>query len=215
MQGHYNIKLMNSRGLSDEDFNRAQKSGTIDELLDSLDVVKEFDQKNQLTHYMAGTLFNQIFGAPSVASRIQTGNFFHYIGFGNDTGEYDYSYNDYNNYMLSLFVSPNGNAVDVDVKRTSAAIRTHQVIVEPNSSGLRAAYDVHRFLWTPSQVISSEIREVKFASTQDQSDGWYYSDECRTISRIRIKDANGNPQTIAKTADEVILVQWTFIIKSL
>jgi hypothetical protein len=215
MKGHYNVQLLNARGLSDRDFNIAQKDGTIDELLDGLEIIEEYDHDNQLSHYMAGELFYRLFGAPTVGADIQDGNIFHYMGFGTDPAEYDYSFTEYNLYMLDMFVSPNGDSADSDIKRTSAAVRTHQVIVEEDATGLRAAHDIQRYLWTPSQANSTDIREIKFASTNSASDVWYYADECRTIARTRIKDANGNPQTIAKTSNEVILVQWTITMKSI
>lgn len=217
MKGHYNIKLLNAQGLSDEDFHNAQKNGTIEELLANLEIIKEFDHSNQLSHHIAGNVFWRLFGAPnpSAGVTIQDGNYFHYMGFGNSAAEYDYTFSEYSGDLYNLFIRPNGNVADADIKRTSAAIRTHQVLVEPDATGLRAVYDVHRFLWTPGQVNSSEIREVKWASTDDQGDGWYWNDECRTTSRTRIKDSNGNPYTITKTSSEVILVQWTLTMKSI
>ena len=85
-KGHLNIKLLDANGLTDEDFHTAEKDGSLDELLASLDVVREFDHSNQLTQHIAGGLFQHIFGAPTVSTTYgpQSGVFFCYAGFSTD-----------------------------------------------------------------------------------------------------------------------------------
>jgi hypothetical protein len=214
-KGHINLKVLNCKGLKDEDFEAAQKDGTIDNLLGSLEVMQEFDHDNQLSHHLAGNLFWRIFGAPNPTSGVTVadGNMLHYIGFGTSSTEYDYSFDEWNGDIWQLVITPLGDTLQADFKNMSGAIRTHRVVVEEDATGLRAARDIHRWLWFPTHCVSNAIREFKVLSTDDTSDTWYYYDEVRTLSRVRIKDENGVPQTIAKTTNEVLLLEWTLTMK--
>lgn len=213
-KGHINLKLLDAGGRGDKDFITAQKDGTLDELLEKLTVLEEYDHSNQISHYVAGQLFYEIFGAPGISSNIQTGNSFHYVGFGNSATEYDYSFTEYIENLASGMVPYTVvNVTDFNCKRMSTGIREHKLTVEPSATGLRAAHDAHTWLWLPTAIISDAIREFKITATDDQGDGWYVYDECRTTVRTRIKDANGVPQTISKTTNEVLLLQWTITMK--
>jgi hypothetical protein len=219
MKGHYNVKLLSAGGFSDEDFHAAIKNGTIDDMLDSLDVLEEYDHDNQLLHLLSGSLFYRIFNAPAPSSGhvVSDGNMLHYVCLCTDTEEPTYSISEWWNDLIygGGVIAPNGNSADTDVKRPSSAARTHQVVVEPNASGLRAVYDVQRWLWTPSQGNSSSIRTLKLCATNDNTDVWYYLDEVINMSQTRLKDSNGNPVTLTKTSSEVLLVQWTLTMKSI
>jgi hypothetical protein len=213
-KGHINVKLLDAGGLGDADFIAAQRNGTLDELLESLSVKREFDHSNQLSYAVSGHLFHQIFGAPDIGHDIQNGNLFHYVGFGNSTTEYDYTFTEYTANMWQAFEPYiyNGTAY-FEVKTPSTAIRGHKLTVEEDASGLRAAHDVQTWLWLPTAIVSNTISEFKITATDGEGDGWYVNDGCRTTVRTRLKDENGVGQTIAKTTNEVILAQWTLTMK--
>lgn len=214
-KGHVNIKLLNARGLGDEDFIAAEKDGTLEELLQSLDVVKEFDHSNQISHAVAGHFFHQVFGAPDIGYNIADGNTFRYVGFGNSTTEYDYSFTEYTGDMWQGFEPYQfADVANFNVKQCGGgAVRSHRVVVEEDATGFRAAHDINTWLWLPTAIVSNTISEFRITATDDATDVWYVYDECRTTVRTRLKDANGVPQTIAKTTNEVILAQWTLTMK--
>jgi len=215
-KGHFDIKLLDSRDLTDEDFHRAQKDGSIDDLLDNLEVKEHYSNSNQITHLVPGWLYYHAFGiSPGIGETAASGNLFHYVMLCTDTEEPTYDMSEWNPDLYVWAIRPLGDVADAEIKRPASAIRGHQLTVEPNSTGRRSITDVHKYLWTPNQCVSNEIRTVKICSTNEGSDYWYYYDEINLMTQFRIKDSNGNPQTIAKTANEVLLIQWTLTMKSI
>lgn len=87
-----------------------------------------------------------------------------------------------------------------------------EVYKDPN--GKEGAHVRQKFLWYPGEATSSSIRSVVlYGSEGDSGYGGVYEDKAR-ICRWRIKDSGGNPVTLSKLSQEVLLLQYTFSIYS-
>jgi hypothetical protein len=82
------------------------------------------------------------------------------------------------------------------------------------ADGREAVYAKFKFLFLPGQATSSTIRSVAIWGS-----GKYGSSDATAMrtrmGRVRIKDSGGNPVTITKAATKSLLVEYTFTIPTL
>lgn len=218
MQGRFNISLMGARGLKDQDFDQAVREGRIDDLLKELPVEQQFlNQHNRIMDNMAGYFLDNLFSlgncgypyytrqdAPPEAAlafiTLLTTD-------GEPTYTEDWGIEGSNSYL------PLHNVYETAGALTGKRFEEDEITpweLWSDTTGRNAIHFRNRFLYTPSQAVSSNIKSVGIFFHEDgDGTGSYWVARAR-IGRVRIKDAGGNPVTLNKLASQVLLVEYTF-----
>lgn len=212
MQGHFDLYLLNSGRLTDEDFAQARREGHLNSLLEGLPIDEEVHCSNQVTHMFTIALFRKAFGHgfPDGAYPMErgVGVVLHNITLAYDATQPAYTdwWGGYNTIHNTPYSVNTGNAgkrfIGYDIER-------HQD-VDPN--GREGVFTWHRWLYSPSQVVSNQIRTVNVFWCETVRDG---IEEKGYVARVRLKDAGGNPVTLNKSASQTLLIQYTFTLVAL
>lgn len=212
MQGHFDICLKDARGLDDEDFLAAVRDGSIGALLASLKTDFVHHQKNTVHDSFPTMMLRNVFGRFSNAwyphdrgavplchitlqSKADEPVFYYHYGV----------YADYNNVEGSIGsgLSPSKNFITEDAEPPS---------IYSAPDGQEAVLCKNRFLWLPSQAVSSNIRSLGIFSAETTVGT---GEDRGATARVRLKDAGGTPITIDKSNSQVLAIQYTFILVSL
>jgi len=217
MRGHFDLALMDACGLKDEDFEKARQDGTIEELLAGLPVKRKVRTDNLVHDNFAAYCFNRNMSGPDITDP------FDFVGAGDwsalgfmslQTTDDEPGYTDLD-YDQSIGIQSAGApaaAASTGAKRfVDDAILAPEIVVDPN--GREAVISTHKFLWTPLQGVSSNIRSPTVFFDERNSDT---VGACRraSIARVRLKDSAGNPTILTKNSNEVLLVEYTFTLVS-
>jgi len=212
MQGHFDIFVQDAGGLKDEDFLKAEQEGRLGALLSGLPVDQEAHAKNTLTHMLTVSIFRRSFahGFPNAAYPMERSNNIplYFICILNTASEP--AYTDWYGAYVSI------HAVSGSVNTGNAGKRfiVHDLeyVIGTDPDGREAIFLQERWLYLPSQVVSSEIRSVGIYWSETVNDG---NDEKGIVGRVRMKDAGGKPITLDKSASQTLLIQYTLTFVSL
>jgi len=213
MEGHFKISLLNSKGLNDNDFIVAKKNNKVLDLINSLELKENIIHSNLVLQTLPHWFFHSAMGGPRLPSGFEY-SVYTTSGLGSicllstDTEPdydipYTYIYADVHSVSDSVDTSHGGKLFIED----NIANSETNLIFTRESIFLR-----NKFLYLPNEAISSNIKSigVYWCSIVDSST----SHNRGLFARIRLKDSDGNNTTIVKTADEVLLVEYTLTFTS-
>lgn len=86
-------------------------------------------------------------------------------------------------------------------------------ILDKDAVGKESIHYRMHGLWLPSYAVSNQIKSVSLWSAYGYNPNNYSTGKQR-ISRIRLKDTNGNPTTWTKTAQQTLYAEYTFYLTS-
>lgn len=214
MQGHFDIWRKEARGLGDEDFLASMKDGSIDELLASLDTSYALRQKNQVHDAFSLMVYRLVFGRfpNGFGQHIHSQKIYPFVTVALQTESSEPTY--YHHWSISA----NYDAVQWLIGAGSSGVKffvtgnvdTTRVLTD--TDGVEALHLKERWLWLPSQGVSSQIRSVGIFGAHSNTTGGAYRS---ATARIRLKDASGFPITLNKTSSQVLLLQYTFTLYAL
>lgn len=220
-QGRLKTTLFDSGKLRDVDFDEAIAQKEISPLLYSLEPRLELEQRNQLFDHFVPYLFYHGgwsgAGAPVNPFYVSNGAGHTYFGFvfpSTYTSEPTYTeYSGVPSRYDLIHIMPGY------VDGTAGAKWFIRDQIDPwyvwsDPSGQERLYFRQRWLWLPSQAVSSNINslDIYFIDRADEVDG-YDSYKSRS-GRVRFKDNGGTPVTINKTSAQVLLLEYTWSILS-
>lgn len=212
MRGHFDVFVKEASSLRDEDFLLAAREGRLNELLDSLRTEQEAHSDNQIFHGFPIALFRIAFahGLPNGAYCMDraTGIPFYNIIVLSTASEPSYLE------WTAWYGNLHSQSGSVDTSNAGKRFVVHAmdtyVAVEPD--GREGVFLRSRWLYVPSQIVSSEIRSIGAAWCEYVTDS---NDERQSMARVRLKDAGGNPITLSKASNQALLVQYTATLVSL
>lgn len=217
-QGRLKTTLLGAGGLKDEDFNHAIREGKVDGVLSDLDPHLELEQPNMIhdnfvpyMYYRAGW---SSAGAPPNYYNGWTGggaSWFAFVVLLNYTSEPTYTEAAGNEGYYDNFHLMAGRVTDDAGKRfVIDQIEAWQVWCE--ASGREQIFFRNRWLYLPSQAVSASINCLGIYFWEDLYTT--YSRRKQRSGRIRFKDSGGNPITINKNSNQVLLLEYNWSLVS-
>lgn len=220
MQGRFDLVKRDSGRLTDADFLKAKEEGCLQQLLEELPLVQRYHaQQNRIFDNMSGYLLDKLFSLPNCAAP------YYYTDYGpqaalaficllNLDGDTDSYTEDWVSYGVR------GYEVAYTVG-SSAAKRFEEDQIEAwsiwsNADGRKAINFKNKWLYLPTQAVSSHIRSIGifFRSDADGLLSEYYNRRTGRIGRVRLKDETGKSVIVTKNSREVLLVEYTFTLVS-
>ena len=204
MQGFFDVQVKNAPGLTDDLFRKLGKE-ELRHLLLKLPTVQHAPwHKNLVNDHLPSWIFQHIMGGAGVGypydnNGVNSGGLAN-ITLLNLDSEPTYSED------VSAYWTINNPAYNVG---GTCGKRFIEDDVEPElislTAGKEELYFRSRFLFTPSEAVSNDIRSVAY----------YYADNADTtgssdrghFGRVRLKDSGGTPIILNKTAAQVLLIQ--------
>lgn len=218
MQGHFEIGAYHTPGLTEETLLDAlgpvaqREDGSVLDFLSQYEKTQEVKGHNLVQEIFAGCVFAALFGdaggVPNAYGRNEEGGVFGLINLSNRDAEPSYtgeregdSYYPFNSVSYSVGSGASKRFINDDVE---------PYLISEASDGQEAVTLRHRWLYLPSQAVSSVIRSltVWFMDTPTDTGSNYSAPVCR----IRLKDSAGNPIVINKTADITLFVEYRFTL---
>jgi len=214
MQGHFSVELKAARGLRDEDFRKARREGVLDALLRDLETEERAEGGNLVFNWLSAFLFRYLFSGPDITDPfdIDSGN--GYLGCINlGVTDSDPTYTEFtNNYVEDI------NAMSDSIGGSGASkrfiedqIETH--LIKKEDDGREAILCRSRWLWLPSEGVSSNIRSLSMYYARDADATAGYTERARG-ARLRLKNQAGLPIIINKTNKHVLLAEYVFTLAS-
>jgi hypothetical protein len=221
MNGMFNIKLFDNRGLKDGAFEKAIEGNYLMEQLDDLPVERHLpSQQNRIFDNLANMHLHTIFSGP------------------NPGGTWTYLVNNSpSNHAAIAFINlstdssvPTGYTEDWTSDTNVNSISNVTSSANTSSGSKRFIEDditaptiwsdtareaIHfrnRFLWLPSQGNSSSIRSVAIYAHEDADNTSRYYLAVGKVGRVRLRDADGVLTTLNKTSSNSLLVEYTFTL---
>ena len=216
MQGYFDVKTMDARGLRDEDFEQAIKAGDIRSVLADLKVQRHCAGKNMLNDNFAGYVLDRLFSLPACATYYNEeadGAPSASLAFINlMTTDTEPVYTDAYSYRNT---GTNIHNMQDSINTTSSAKRFEEDEIEAwrvwvPSDGREAIKFRNRVLWIPSEGVSSNIRTIGINYNENGDGVGGYNQALGRVGRIRLKDTAGNKVILTKNDREVLLVEYTF-----
>lgn len=213
--GHFDLALKNSGTLSDADFENAMTHGCLQGLLDGLDTQLECHTDNLIMDLIVPYTAYFLFGAPTVGDlwRNLGAAVFGGICLLTTDSEPDYQNEWYRNggynYTSYSNMPESANTSSAGKRFVEDASEAAQKLSDPG--GREAVWYRERWLYLPSQGISSNIRSIAVLWSADAD---HTGDVHKQRSaRVRLKDAGNNPIIINKDANQVLLIEYkvTFV----
>jgi hypothetical protein len=222
-EGYLTLIRRNSGKLTNADFDQAKKEGCLKKLIESCDLdLIHGPQQNLICHPWAGSLFPRLFYSAAVG-----------YGWWSST---DGGWSFLNAAILTAIdvepavtdQNPGGDPYYWDVISTKvnnwgygAVYISHKWFEESQAeideiktdpAGRESIYYRERWLWAPADFTSSNIRSFAvMAGYPNASDGAGLHGKG---GHIRLKDANGLPVIYSKTANQILLAEYKFILAS-
>lgn len=212
MRGHFEVELINSGKLRDEDFLLTPR-GELSSLLSSLDVVKRVEGWNQCNDMLAGSILETVLSGPDIDSPYK----YWTIGTGGlasinvENRDPELTYTEWTSIPGYLYEPgyPVGTG-DSGKRFIEDDVLSHAIEAYQNSR--EEVWFRSRWLYLPSQIVCGNIKSIGYFYGQYASQTSYQSRA--TYGRFRLKDSNGNPITISKSSSQVLLVQMKLIFAS-
>lgn len=209
MQGFFDVQVKDACGLSDDAF-RGLSGKELDRLLARLRTVQHAPwHKNLVNDMMAAWLFQHTMSGGGIGFPYDGGG----VGGGGlanlilSQTDAEPGYQDsWNSSYVNMHEGQDAANTSSGGKRFyDDQVESHLITLTPAKEEL---YFRSRFLYTPSQGVSSNIRSIAY----------YYSDNADNtgdndrglFGRVRLKDSGGSPIVVNKTAAQVLLVQVIF-----
>jgi hypothetical protein len=212
MNGFFNIKKFSSNGAGDDFFKSAIKDGSINNILDKLELKQEARCSNRIFDNVAAMILDRLFGLPDCTDPYylyQTGvdraaplTFLALLDIDSNTDSYieDWSWTGVANLISNIVSSTALKSFYIDAFSSS---------IERNATRDEVYY-LSRYLYLPSEAISDDIRSVGIYWRRRSSNDLGSVLTNGRVGRVRIKDLNGNNVELTKNAEEVLLFDYTF-----
>jgi len=218
MQGHFDLTMLNTPGLTRDLIEAVRREGgdpAVEDYLRKFAKEGEWKTDNLIFQTTPCILYYHAFAGPSIygGQPMSTGGLA-CIVLAITSPEPTYNGEVAAVYLGATWESlPDGAGIGTG--RGKRFI--NDCIVTPDfkvdSSGREAVYGKFKWLYLPGEATSSVIRSVTVYGYKDDPAiaGNYY----HRTGRVRIKDSGGNPVTISKLATKSLLVEYTFTMPTL
>jgi hypothetical protein len=213
------VTLFKESRFRDADFERAMKAGKLDHLLLEVGVQQKVETDNMLFDNLAPALFYRagFSGCPTPPNYFQdwsgSGSGLWIIFLSTYTHEPSYQ-EDYDMDYWSTF-----HNLPSSVNGSSAAKRIINDHAYPSEvwcdpGGRQQIFFRDRWLYLPTEGYSNNICSLMIVWYQNITATSSYQVNKRHVGRVRLKDQDGEPVRLNKTAYQAMLVEYTFSMAS-
>lgn len=221
-EGILETTLLDSGSLADADFDLAIKEGRINEMLAGLGEPRlklrnknlVFDHWVPYSYYWGGW---SSAGSPPGPFHQSAGSGHSYLGFIcllNYTSEPTYTeYSGEEHYWDPIHTAAGSVDTSAGAKRFEED-QIEQWVIWSDAGGKEKVSFRNRWLYLPNQAVSSVINSLGVFFHDDATSVTSSGREFSRAARIRFKDSGGNPITINKTGNQVLLIEYTFSLIS-
>jgi hypothetical protein len=216
MQGHFDLTMLNTPGLTRDLIEAVRREGgdpAVEGYLRKFAKEDEWKTDNLIFQTTPSILYYHTFTGPSIygANPMSWGGLVCII-LTNTASEPTYNGEVYVSFLANWDAIP--DTAGIGAGRGKRFI--NDCIVTPDfkvdSAGRESIYGKFKWLYLPGEGTSSVIKSVTlYGAGNDPASGAYFF---RT-GRVRIKDSGGNPVTISKVATKSLLVEYTFTMPTL
>lgn len=222
MQGHFDLQMLHTPGLTQELLDAVRKEGgdpAVEKYLRRFSVDNEWHTDNLIFKTSPSYLFYQALSNPGHYFATGYGwsvpSMFCWIALTRTSTEPTYTGEVYTadfgwDSTPDMVVSPSGHKAFIN-----HCIITPDFKSDPN--GREAIYAKFKWLYLPGEATASDIRSITIYSSCrfDYTVNNGYACGSGRIARVRIKDSGGNPVTINKATNKSLLIEYTFTMPSL
>jgi len=217
MQGHFDLALLNTPGLTRELIEAVRREGghpAVERYLREQTKEGEWKTDNLVLKTAPSWFYYQAISGPSRYGNWAGGSFgsMAYVVLATTASEPSYTGDVYTVGYTNAASLPDGSGISAPryKKFINDCIVPQEIKIDP--SGREAIYGKFKWLYLPGEATNSLIRSATIygASTSNPD-----SSEFTRWARVRIKDSGGNPVTIVKGATKSLLVEYTFTLPSL
>lgn len=223
MNGMFDLKLFNNRGLKDRAFEKAIQDGYIMDQLDDLPIERHLPkQQNWIFDNFAAMMIQEAFSGPSAAT-----NWYEIAADANGAAlgfvaltyqdalpSYTEDYTYYAGYNKNIHST---EKVQYPCNTGSCGKRFYEDQITAatiwSDTAREAVHFRNRWLWTPSQGNANNIKSVAIHAHEDADATSAYACAGR-IGRVRLRDSAGLTTTLVKSSSNSLLVEYTFTLVS-
>jgi len=214
MHGHFSVELKAARDLRDADFRAARREGALGALLRDLETEERAEGDNLVFNWLAAFLFRYLFSGGDIQDPFDFDSGNCYIGCINlGVTDSEPTYTEFtNNYYEDInSMSDSIGGSGASKRFIEDQIETH--LIKKEDDGREAIFLRSRWLWLPSEGVSSNIRSLSLYFARDADGTGGYSERARG-ARLRLKNQAGLPIIINKTNKHVLLAEYVFTLAS-
>lgn len=219
MNGQFNVTLFDAGSYKDQDFVDAVREKSISKLLSELKVDLRLETQNTILHYVVPHIFQHLMSGPGAPSPFDNATYGNFIcmcfmskpeepAFTESYTVYMGNYTQYVYYTSECINYPGAAKLLIN-----DSCETYYLAKD--SQGREAVIFRDRWLFLPSEVISSSIRSIGiYGNNFANATAINYAIWGRS-ARVRFKDPGGNPVTINKLGTQAMVVDYTFTLVSI
>lgn len=228
MLGAFDIQLKDAKGLTDADFLalKAESPEQYRKLLADLPVLGEYQAQNQVFDNVVAYLFQHSFLTSPGAALPYSRTFFESalarIQLMSTSSTPTYTEFDNDQFIEPRFQAGSTPASDISNSKRFLIDDVEDELVYKkadlaifNGDLQEALYFRSRFVWLPSEGVASDIRSIGIFFSDNHGAAGNVGQWYGRTARTRITDSGGNPQTINKTVNQVLQIQYTFGLVSI
>lgn len=215
MSGFATARVFDAPGLSDDYWKQVIAEKRVSEALEDLPVAQKAQGKNLVNHAFAAYSFIQSFTGPDILDPydFSSGSGRAALAFVTlQTIDSEPTYTETT--LESVPIQSIGSMAGSTASKRFILDDIEDELIRKPIDGRNAVEFRSRWLWLPSQAVSSDIRSFTVYFRQDGVDTGAFISNGR-IARIRLKDSGGSPVILTKTSSQVLLIEYLFTLVSI
>lgn len=215
MSGFATAKVFDAPGLSDGYWKQLIAERKVLEALEDLPVAQEAGGKNLVFDNFAAYSYVQSFGGGDITDPydFSTGSgraALAFVTLQTLDAEPTYTESTYE----AVPIQSIGSMAGTNASKRFINDDIEDELIRKPVDGRNAVEFRSRWLWLPSQAVSSDIRSFTVYFRENGPDTGAFHANGR-MARIRLKDSGGSPVILSKTSSQVLLIEYLFTLVSI
>ena len=224
MQGHFDIKMLHTPGLTRELIEAVRREGgdpKVEKYIKQFQQDAQWRGDNMVFQSHASYLYYHAMSATSQYYSLQyvlTACSFYFVCLTSASTEPSYTSTTGNEHNYTTNIRPDNWP---NLLGGTGGFKTfNQTIVDrevkSDAAGREAIYAKYKWLFLPGECTSDQIKSIEIVYTARIEDPYIGGGSGHgRVARIRIKDSGGNPVTINKSATKSLLIEYTHQLVSI
>jgi|MudIll2142460700_1097286.scaffolds.fasta_scaffold00022_32 hypothetical protein len=223
MQGHFDIHMLHTPGLTRELIEAVRREGgdpEVEKYIRSFQQDEEWHGDNIVFQGHPGYLYYYAMNAPSMYYSLNYAssvNAFYWVALTSSSTEPSYATVG-TEHVWTGNIAPDSlpNLLGGSGGRKTFNQTIVDRDVKSDAGGREAIYAKFKWLYLPGECTSDQIKSIDvFYCCRIEDPSYYGGVGHARVARVRIKDSGGNPVTINKLATKSLLIEYTHTLVSL